>query len=50
MSYFEVKWTYKIIAKKLYWLTFYYNIKKRIWDYDIYLTLKTVKYISYNNF
>ena len=44
VGYFDIKKIQKLVTRKYYWKTIYYNIKVYIRGYNIYLTFKAVKY------
>lgn len=49
-SHFSIKKTSKLLARKYYWLTFYYNIQTYTNSYDICLLFKAIKHKLYRNF
>ena len=50
MRYFEIKKTYKLIARKYFLPSFCPNIKEYIQEYNIFLDPKVIKYKFYSNF
>ena len=49
IGYFSIKKMEKLVTRKYYWKTLYYNIKVYVRSYNIYLASKTVKHKPYAN-